>query len=62
MLFRSSLERIPARAVAAKVDPTGAGDAFSAAYVVARAEGLDPGPAAARAAGAAADLLAERAG
>ncbi|HZC30863.1 MAG TPA: PfkB family carbohydrate kinase [Gaiellaceae bacterium] len=40
-------EFVPARAVA--TDPTGAGDAFAAGYVAARAQGEDPLPAARRA-------------
>ena len=37
-----SIERVPAREVVGPVDPTGAGDTFSAAYLNARASGLPP--------------------
>ncbi|MGH7541250.1 MAG: carbohydrate kinase family protein, partial [Gemmatimonadota bacterium] len=40
---------VPAREVVGRVDPTGAGDTFSAAYLTARAAGLDPVAAAERA-------------
>jgi sugar/nucleoside kinase (ribokinase family) len=42
-------------------DPTGAGDAFAAAYVVARSGGAAPTAAARRAAALVSDLLAGRA-
>jgi sugar/nucleoside kinase (ribokinase family) len=54
-LGRSS-EHVPARA--ASGDPTGAGDAFAAAYVVARNAGFAPGGAARRATAVVASLLA----
>lgn len=44
--------------VPGSVDPTGAGDAFSLAYLEARAGGLEPVPAAERAARVAAELIA----
>ena len=36
------LERVPARALDDEVDPTGAGDAFMAAYLVSRSSGYAP--------------------
>ena len=38
----SAIERVPAREVVGPVDPTGAGDTFSAAYLNARAAGAAP--------------------
>jgi sugar/nucleoside kinase (ribokinase family) len=38
----AAVERIPAQPVPADVDPTGAGDTYSAAYLVARSRGGDP--------------------
>jgi sugar/nucleoside kinase (ribokinase family) len=40
------IEHVPARVVVGPVDPTGAGDTFSAAYLTARAAGSDPAAAA----------------
>jgi sugar/nucleoside kinase (ribokinase family) len=40
---------VPAREVVGPVDPTGAGDTFSAGYLIARAAGVDPAAAAERA-------------
>jgi sugar/nucleoside kinase (ribokinase family) len=54
------LERVPARATGVEVDPTGAGDAFTAAYLVSRSAGYAPVPAAGRASAIVADLLARR--
>jgi sugar/nucleoside kinase (ribokinase family) len=54
------IERVPARPVAGVVDPTGAGDAFIAAYLVSRASGYTPVAAARRAAAVVADLLGRR--
>jgi sugar/nucleoside kinase (ribokinase family) len=51
------LHHVPARPARVFGDPTGAGDAFSAAYLSARAGGHAPVPAAQRAAGLVADLL-----
>ena len=51
-------ERVPARAIARPVDPTGAGDTFSAAYLTARAAGRDPVEAAERATATVAEFLA----
>jgi sugar/nucleoside kinase (ribokinase family) len=53
-------ERVPARALAGEVDPTGAGDAFIAAYLVSRSSGYAPVPAARRASALVADLLGGR--
>lgn len=53
----SEIERVPARVVVGPVDPTGAGDTFSAAYLTARARGLEPGAAADRATVAVAAFL-----
>ena len=50
-------ERVPAFGI--DTDPTGAGDAFSIAYVAARAAGLRPVPAARRATAVVGDMLAE---
>jgi hypothetical protein len=52
------LEPVPARTLPDGVDPTGAGDAFSAAYLVSRSAGYAPVPAARRASAVAADVLA----
>ena len=54
------IERVPTRRVAGVVDPTGAGDAFIAAYLVSRSSGYAPAAAARRAAALVADLLARR--
>jgi sugar/nucleoside kinase (ribokinase family) len=54
------LERVAARPVAGEVDPTGAGDAFVAAYLVSRSSGYAPVPAARRASALVADLLGGR--
>ncbi|HXG77538.1 MAG TPA: PfkB family carbohydrate kinase [Gaiellaceae bacterium] len=48
----------PAVAVAGRVDPTGAGDMFSAVYLATRAEGGEPPEALRRAAAVVAELLA----
>ena len=37
-----TIQRIAAKEIAGEVDPTGAGDTFSAGYLVARAAGADP--------------------
>lgn len=42
VITRRSIEHVPARVVVGPVDPTGAGDTFSAAYLSARASGLAP--------------------
>jgi sugar/nucleoside kinase (ribokinase family) len=54
------LERVPARPAGGEADPTGAGDAFTAAYLVSRSAGYAPVPAAGRASAIVADLLARR--
>lgn len=54
------LHHVPGRPSAAVVNPTGAGDAFVAAYVSARSGGHAPVPAAQRASAFVADLLAGR--
>ena len=53
-------ERVPARPVGGEVDPTGAGDAFTAAYLVSRSSGYAPVPAARRATALVAGLLGRR--
>jgi sugar/nucleoside kinase (ribokinase family) len=49
VIAKGSSEHIPARPVESGADPTGAGDAFAAAYLAARADGHAPGSAASRA-------------
>ena len=53
-------ERVPASPVEGEIDPTGAGDAFSAAYLVSRAGGHAPVAAARRATALVAGLLGRR--
>jgi sugar/nucleoside kinase (ribokinase family) len=60
VLANGRLEHVPAQPVAGKVDPTGAGDAFSAAYLVSRAGGHAPAAAARRATTLVAGLLGRR--
>jgi sugar/nucleoside kinase (ribokinase family) len=60
VLDRAGLEHVPGRPVVPSGDPTGAGDAFGAAYIASRADGNGPAGAARRAAGLVADLLAGR--
>ena len=60
VLDRLGLTRVPGRLVERAVDPTGAGDAFGAAYLVARADGNGPVGAARRVCGIVADLLSGR--
>jgi sugar/nucleoside kinase (ribokinase family) len=57
---RGDVVSVPAL-VAEVVDPTGAGDAFAAAYLVARSRGRAPRAAAARATRVVHDLLARAA-
>jgi sugar/nucleoside kinase (ribokinase family) len=54
------LERVAARPLDDEVDPTGAGDAFMAAYLVSRSSGHAPVPAARRASEIVADVLSRR--
>jgi sugar/nucleoside kinase (ribokinase family) len=54
------LERVPARPVGGEIDPTGAGDAFTAAYLVSRSSGYAPAAAARRATALVAGLLGRR--
>jgi sugar/nucleoside kinase (ribokinase family) len=56
--FEGRVEDVGAWPVAA--DPTGSGDAFAAAYLAGRSEGLTPGSAARRAAAVVEAMLAER--
>jgi sugar/nucleoside kinase (ribokinase family) len=60
VLDRGRLEHVPGRPVEPTADPTGAGDAFGAAYLAARAAGNGPVGAARRACGLVADLLSGR--
>ena len=60
VLSAAGLEHVPARAVPGEFDPTGAGDAFVAAYLAARAHGHAPAASANRASGLVADLLSGR--
>jgi sugar/nucleoside kinase (ribokinase family) len=55
----SLVERVPAAELDRDVDPTGAGDTFSAAYLVARSRGAEPVEAARAASVTTAALLAE---
>lgn len=59
VVTRTSADEIPALAVPA-ADPTGAGDAFSVAYLVSRTAGLAPVSAARRATAIVAELLIRR--
>jgi sugar/nucleoside kinase (ribokinase family) len=56
----TAVERIPAEPVAADVDPTGAGDTYSAAYLVARSRGGEPVEAARAATETVAEFLSAR--
>jgi sugar/nucleoside kinase (ribokinase family) len=60
VIVRGSAEHVPALPVDGAADPTGAGDAFAAAYLAARADGHAPGSAARRAAALVAALLMVR--
>ncbi len=60
VLADGKLERVPAQSAGGEVDPTGAGDAFSAAYLLSRSTGHAPVPAARRATALVAGLLARR--
>jgi sugar/nucleoside kinase (ribokinase family) len=58
VLAEGRLERVPAAPAVGDVDPTGAGDAFAAAYLASRASGHAPRPAAWRAGAVVGALLA----
>jgi sugar/nucleoside kinase (ribokinase family) len=60
VLADGRLERVTAPPASGKVDPTGAGDAFAAAYLVSRATGHAPRAAARRATALVAGLLGRR--
>jgi sugar/nucleoside kinase (ribokinase family) len=60
VLANGRLERVPAQPVSGEVDPTGAGDAFAAAYLVSRSGGHAPAAAARRATALVAGLLGRR--
>jgi sugar/nucleoside kinase (ribokinase family) len=60
VLADGELERVAAQPVAGAIDPTGAGDAFAAAYLVARSGGHRPVAAARRATALVAGLLGRR--
>lgn len=60
VLANGQLERVEAKAIDGDTDPTGAGDAFSAAYLVARSAGHAPVAAARQATTVAARVLGRR--
>jgi sugar/nucleoside kinase (ribokinase family) len=60
VLAGGRLQRVAAAPVAGEVDPTGAGDAFAAAYLASRATGHRPGAAARRATALVGGLLGRR--
>jgi len=60
VIFRGTTEHVPALPTDAAADPTGAGDAFSVAYLAARADGHAPASAARRATALVAALLMRR--
>jgi sugar/nucleoside kinase (ribokinase family) len=60
VLADGRFERVVARPVGGAIDPTGAGDAFTAAYLVSRATGHAPAAAARRATALVAGLLGRR--
>ena len=60
VLADGKLIQVPARAVDGETDPTGAGDAFAAAYLVSRSTGHAPTAAARRATALVAGLLGRR--
>jgi sugar/nucleoside kinase (ribokinase family) len=60
VLADGRLERVPARPVEGAIDPTGAGDAFTSAYLVSRSSGHAPAAAARRATALVAGLLGRR--
>ncbi len=57
LVTESEAIEIPSQPTHGEVDPTGAGDAFSVAYLAGRARGLEPGAAAEHASIAVAELL-----
>ena len=59
IVTRSGADEVPALAVPS-ADPTGAGDAFSVAYLVSRTAGLGPVSAARRATAIVAEMLIRR--
>ncbi len=61
VLEHGRVEEVPGRPVEPAADPTGAGDAFAAAYLASRAAGNGPVGAARRAAALVADLLSGKA-
>jgi sugar/nucleoside kinase (ribokinase family) len=60
VIVRGQAEHVPARPAGGDADPTGAGDAFGAAYLAARADGHAPASAARRATALVAALLLGR--
>jgi sugar/nucleoside kinase (ribokinase family) len=60
IIVRGKVEHVPARPVENGADPTGAGDAFAAAYLASRADGHAPSSAARRATALVAALLMSR--
>jgi sugar/nucleoside kinase (ribokinase family) len=60
VLANGRLERVAAQPVSGEIDPTGAGDAFAAAYLVSRSGGHAPAAAARRATALVAGLLGRR--
>jgi sugar/nucleoside kinase (ribokinase family) len=60
VLAGGRLERVAGRPVGGEIDPTGAGDAFAAAYLVSRQGGHAPAAAARRATAVVAGLLGQR--
>jgi sugar/nucleoside kinase (ribokinase family) len=60
VLADGRLERVVARRLDGEIDPTGAGDAFAAAYLDSRATGHAPAAAARQASGLVAGLLGRR--
>jgi sugar/nucleoside kinase (ribokinase family) len=60
VLAGGRLERVPARPFKGRVDPTGAGDAFAAAYLAGRASGQSPVASARRATALVGGLLGGR--
>ena len=61
VVTQSTEDTVPAAPIDARVDPTGAGDSFAAAYLAFRSDGIEPGAAAERSSRFVSALLAERA-